>query len=66
MKQDVYYLKADWQDDDAWTKVSKEKFVAAERAAGFHNTLGRPQEPATGGFGGGGVEGRVRYEEVEE
>ena len=58
-----FYLKGEWQGDDEWTEVSKEKFVRAERAAGFRNTMGRPDEPATGGFSGGGVEGRVRYGE---
>lgn len=56
-----YFLKSEWQDDDAWEEVSKEVFVRTERAAGFRNTMGRPDEPATGGFSGGGFCGRVRY-----
>lgn len=55
-----YLLKADWQEE--WTEVSKEVWVRAERAAGFHNTMGRPDEPGTAGFGGGGVRGSIRYE----
>lgn len=56
-----YYLKGDWQPEDAWQEVTKEVFVRAERAAGFRNTMGKPNEPATGGFSGGSTQGRVRY-----
>jgi len=31
-------------------EVTKEEFVAAERRAGFRNTMGKPKEPATAGF----------------
>lgn len=61
-KSPKYYLRADWQSDEDWTEVSKEEFVKAERAAGFRNTMGRPGEPATGGFSGNCIRGRVRYE----
>jgi hypothetical protein len=58
-----YFLCAAYRagKDEAWEEVTKTEFVAAERAAGFHNTMGRPDEPATGGFSGHGVSGRVRY-----
>lgn len=46
-------------------EVSKAEFVAAERAAGFHNTMGRPDEPATAGFSNGAVRGEVHYEKDE-
>lgn len=39
-------------DDGEEQEVTKEKFVAIERAAGFHNTMGHPNEPATAGFSG--------------
>lgn len=45
-----------------WAEVSMEDFVRAERAAGFHNTLGRPDLPATGGFGNGSMQGCVVYD----
>ncbi|AXG66273.1 hypothetical protein SEA_ANNADREAMY_188 [Streptomyces phage Annadreamy] len=57
-----YYLN-ETDDDDNWVEVTKEEFVRAERAAGFHNTMGRPDEPATGGFSSSSYRkrGRVRY-----
>lgn len=33
-----------------WIEVEKASWVEHERAAGFRNTLGRPNEPATGSF----------------
>lgn len=54
-----YYLKAEWQSERQ--QVTKEEFVRAERRAGFHNTMGQPLEPATGGFSGRGIEGWVEY-----
>jgi hypothetical protein len=36
--------------DKKWVKVTKATYVAAERAAGFYNTLGQPDEPATAAF----------------
>ena len=56
-----YYLAYDVVDPQ-WQEVSKEEFVQAERAAGFNNTMGQPDEPATSGFGGHGVRGRVELE----
>ena len=35
-----------------WREVTKAEYVAAERHAGFHNTTGRPDEPATAAWGG--------------
>jgi hypothetical protein len=40
-----YYVR-----DRRWVEVSKEEFVRHERSAGFVNTMGEPDEPATGGF----------------
>jgi len=48
-----YFLKGDWQEEA--TEVTKEKFIMAERAAGFHSKfLG---ETATASFSGSGVRG---------
>ena len=47
--------------DSPEQEVSKERWVAVERQAGFHNTLGHPEEPATAAFSTtayGGIEGR--------
>lgn len=40
-------------------QVSEADYVAAERAAGFRNTLGRPDEPATSAWKGRGVDGTM-------
>lgn len=42
-------------------EATKEEYVRYERAAGFRNTLGQPDEPATAGFSGGGLRGRLEY-----
>lgn len=42
-------------------EVTKDEYVRAERAVGFHNTLGQPHEPATSSFGGASVRGRTVY-----
>lgn len=42
-------------------EVTKPEWVAAERAAGFHNTMGRPDEPGTGGFSDGHIRGSLEY-----
>lgn len=52
-----------WGDEN-WRQVSKDEYVRAERCAGFHNTMGFPDEPATAGFsssstGSGDISGRV-------
>jgi hypothetical protein len=46
---------------EPWAEVEVAAFVSAERNAGFHNTMGRPAQPATGGFGNGHISGRVVY-----
>lgn len=53
----VYQLK----HGDVWRTVTINEFVQAERAAGFRNTMGRPDQPATGGFSGYGYVGSVKY-----
>jgi hypothetical protein len=53
-----YFLKTEWAD---YVEVTKEQFVNAERSADFYNTMGQPNEPATGGFSGHGVSGKVEY-----
>jgi hypothetical protein len=46
----VYWLKNSAQDP--WREVSKEEWVAAERAAGFYTAgASRPNEPATAAWG---------------
>lgn len=57
-----YYL-TESDDDDNWIEVTKEEYVRAERAAGFRNTMGRPDEPATAGFSSSNYRkrGRLRY-----
>lgn len=37
---------------DKWRSATKAEYVAAERSAGFRNTLGQPDEPATSAFAG--------------
>lgn len=53
-----YFLGVDGHPETE-VEVTKAEFVRAERNAGFHNTMGRPDEPATGGFGNGSIRGRV-------
>ncbi|MEU8158135.1 hypothetical protein AB0B94_31155 [Micromonospora sp. NPDC048986] len=43
-----YFLRS--PNEAEFIEVSKERYVAAERAAGFRNTLGQPDEPATSAF----------------
>lgn len=56
----VRYGRADW------TEVSKDTFMDAEIAAGFHSKS--PGRPATGGFGSGvgptAVNGRVTSDRI--
>jgi len=56
-----YFIQPD-VGDFPWAEVSEEEWVQAERSAGFHNTLGRPDRPATAGFSGSGIRGRVTYD----
>jgi len=44
-----YYLT---EGDNPEREVDKAEFVSAERRAGFNNTMGQQDEPATAGFGG--------------
>ena len=59
-----YFLKADWQD--GWDEVSKGEFIAAERVAGFYPKCASTDQKymdtcATGGFGCGGVSGKIEH-----
>jgi hypothetical protein len=58
-----HFLKANFSEN--WEEVSKEKWIQAERAAGFSPKTwsGDPRYMdtyATGGFSGNGVSGRLR------
>lgn len=46
---------------DDWIEVTKEEYVRVERQAGFRNTMGQPDEPATAAFGSGALRGRIQY-----
>lgn len=68
MKVEKYFLRA--SDATPWQRVSKEDWIKAERAAGFHPKLPSTDPDymttcATGGFGGSGVSGKVVYEEED-
>jgi hypothetical protein len=53
-----YYLKADHEAE--WSNVTRERFIAAEQAAGFRSQFG-DRHVATGSFTGRGMKGRVEY-----
>lgn len=55
-----YYVTTDERGE---REVDKAEFVNVERRAGFHNTLGQPDEPATGGFSSTNppLRGRIEY-----
>lgn len=60
---DKYFLKADFNKD--WTEVSKLEWIKAERQAGFRPKLSSDHPAymetcATGGFGGAGIQGKIR------
>lgn len=56
----TYYLNSG--PNGRYQEVTMEEFVRAERAAGFHPKDGMPiGKPATGGFSGGGVHGKIIY-----
>lgn len=59
---DRYFIKGP-RDGDAEDEVTKSTFVAFERANGFHNTMGKPDEPGTASFHGRYGSGRIRYGE---
>lgn len=61
-----YFLSATLGDNKLEREVSLEEFCRAERAAGFRPKMPNSDPrymltPATGGFGGGGINGRVQY-----
>ncbi len=58
MTRDRYFVTTDERGE---REVAKVEYVQAERNAGFHNTRGQPDEPATAGFGSGAVRGRIEY-----
>lgn len=56
----VYFVRI---DGGKWQEVSKQEFVRNERMAGFRNTMGERDEPATNSFSssprrGHSIEGR--------
>lgn len=58
------------EGDSEAREVTEAEFVAAERHAGFINTLGRQDRPATAGFSGRTpdgktISGRITYEGTE-
>lgn len=54
-----FYLSSD--EGMNWREVTKTEWVAAERAAGFKNTLGQPDEPATSSWHSGERCGRQGF-----
>lgn len=61
MNHHRYFLAVDLGDEEPlWQEVTKEKYVNAERAAGFRSKFGNDQ-PATAAFSAGGVRGRIEY-----
>lgn len=46
---------------ETWTPATKAQYVSAERSAGFRNTLGEPDEPATSGWSSGSFAGRMAF-----
>ena len=55
-RKTLYFIR---EGDGPWRAVSKQSWVNAERRADFHNTMGQPTEPATGGFSGRGIQGSL-------
>jgi hypothetical protein len=53
---DRFWLKADHQPN--YVEVTKEEYVHAEKAAGFHSKFG-PDHPATAAFRSGSMSGRT-------
>jgi hypothetical protein len=60
-RRDRYFLKPSVLDDNAYQEVTLRQFIQAERSAGFR-PKGGGDGPATGGFSGGGVSGRMQTE----
>jgi hypothetical protein len=46
-------------------EVTEADYVAAERSAGFYNTLGHPELPATHAFSSSGLRGRIEEKRIE-
>ncbi len=61
MSENQYYLAPYGTED--WYEVTKEQYVKAERAAGFHPKYGASDEPATAGFSSSihPLQGRLVY-----
>lgn len=62
MNNKTYWLKADWQDE--YQEVTKEKWIKAERQAGFAPKCGSLVICATGGFTGNGISGKIIYNKL--
>ncbi len=58
MREKTYLIKL---GEGPWRVVSKEEWVCYERRAGFYNTSGEPNEPATAAFTGGNEQIHGRY-----
>lgn len=63
-----HFLKADFSDK--WEEVSKEKWIRAERSAGFRPKMASNNPRymdtyATAAFGGNGVSGTITYDGSE-
>ncbi len=52
-------------DDRGEREVDKAEYVTVERRAGFLNTLGQRDEPATSAFGNGTLSGRTEWAREE-
>jgi len=52
-------------DDWPWVETNKESYVRAERRAGFRNTLGMPDEPATAAWSSSGPDGHTVRGKIE-
>lgn len=61
---ETFWLKANAIPGSAWTRVSREDWIRAERAAGFR-PKGGGTGPATGGFSdSSGISGCIRPDET--
>lgn len=60
-----YFLKAPLVNDE-WVEVSRQKWIEAERSAGFWPRMSKDdprfmEVTATGGFTGGGISGKIEF-----
>jgi hypothetical protein len=62
MSQARYYLSHSLFGE---REVTREQFIAAERAAGFYPKFGQPDDLATGGFSSGDISGSIRHAPLE-